>query len=100
LTTIHRSSRGIGLEIVTQLLSVPSNTIFATCRNPDTASALQLLKQKSDARLHIVKLDVDDEKSIKDAAGIVEKMLGERGVDYLLNNAGIVSQQHIRSTPS
>lgn len=69
-----------------------SNTVFATCRNPDNASALQSLKQKSVERLYIIKLDVGDEKSTKDAAEAVQGILGERGLDYLLNNAGIVSR--------
>jgi NAD(P)-dependent dehydrogenase (short-subunit alcohol dehydrogenase family) len=68
------------------------NTVFATCRNPDNASALQLLKQKSGDSLHIVKLDADDETSIKDAVKVVKGILGQRGLDYLLNNAGIVSR--------
>jgi len=83
------SSRGIGFETVKQLLAVSSNTVFATCRNPDTAPSLQSLNQKSGARLHIVKLDLDDEKSILDAFRVVKGILGEQGLDYLINNAAI-----------
>lgn len=81
------SSRGIGFEVVKQLASDPSKEIFATCRNPDSASTLKSLPGK----LHVLMLDVDDEASIRNAAEAVSAILGDRGLDYLINNAGIVS---------
>lgn len=82
-----RSSRGIGLEFVKQLTTDRSNTVFATCRCPDSSSALQSLKNAS-GNLHIVQLDVRDEGSISTAVCIVQAILGARGLDYLINNAG------------
>lgn len=89
------SSRGIGFEVVKQLASDPSREIFATCRNPETASALNSLSGK----LHVVKLDVDDEVSIRNAAETISAILGDRGLDYLINNAGIVSPFRLCALP-
>ena len=86
LFTDPSCSRGIGFEIVKQLASDPSNEVFATCRDPDSAFAL-----KSLAKLHVVKLDVNDEASIRWASEAVSRILGDKGLDYLINNAGIVS---------
>lgn len=70
-----------------QLVTNPSNIVFATCRCLDTASTLQSLKNESHA-LHILQLDVRDEASISIAVRIVQEILGDRGLDYLINNAG------------
>ena len=87
------SSRGIGLEIVKQLLADSSNLIFATCRNPDASSALQSLKQKGGGRMHTIQLDADDKQSVNTAARAVKRVLGTGGLDYLLINAGIVNSK-------
>lgn len=86
LLTCPSCSRGIGLEVVKQLASDPSREVFATCRDPDSASVL-----KSVPKLHVLKLDVDNEASIRNAAEVVSGILGDRGLDYLINNAAIVS---------
>ncbi len=87
---MHRTSRGIGLELTRQLLADPSNLIIATCRTPDRATALHALKDTAKDTLHIVALDVADEASIRASRKPVEEALGGRGLDYLYNNAAIV----------
>ncbi|KAH9852408.1 NAD-P-binding protein [Lenzites betulinus] len=84
------SSRGIGFEIVRQLLESPENLVVAACRTPDKATALQELKTGSPEKLHIIQIDVSDFDSIRAAAPELERILGETGLDYLVNNAGIV----------
>ncbi|OCH86259.1 NAD(P)-binding protein [Obba rivulosa] len=87
----HSSSRGIGFELVRQLLADPLNLVIAACRNPDGATALNALRESDTAKgeLHVVELDVSDEASIRGSAKAVEQILGEgRGLDYLVNNAG------------
>lgn len=91
LSPDHRTSQGIGLEIVKQLIAVSSHTVFAGCRNPDSAADLQALKTSAKGILHIVTLDVDSQESIQNAADATKALLGDRGVDYLINNAAIVS---------
>ena len=85
-----RTSRGIGLELTKQLLQSPSNVVLATCRSPSKADALQALTASSGGRLHVLPLDVDDAASITSAVQAAEKIVGDKGIDYLINNAGIV----------
>ena len=62
---ITGASRGLGLEVVRQLLRSPGNVqsqspavVIATCRNPDNAPELQELAKEEHNRLYIKKLDV------------------------------------------
>ena len=62
---ITGASRGLGLEVVRQLLKNPKGTlsqspsvVIATCRNPDNAPELQALAAEEHNRLYIKKLDV------------------------------------------
>ncbi|KAI0696967.1 NAD-P-binding protein [Cerioporus squamosus] len=87
---ITGANRGIGLEMVKQLLQSPSNTVVAACRNPAKAADLQQLAETAGGKLHVVALDVADKASIKQAAKEVAGIVGEKGIDYLINNAGIV----------
>ena len=88
------SSRGLGLKLVAHLLAHPSDTvgtIFATARS-DASIELKELVDGSAGRVQFVKLDVTDKVSIKEAAGQVKSLLGEnKGVDVLINNAGIMN---------
>ncbi|CAL1698719.1 unnamed protein product [Somion occarium] len=90
---ITGSNRGLGLEMVEQLLQSPTHTVIATCRNPDKATALQDLRTRFLGNLHIVKLEVTDQASIEECVKAVEIALGDRGLDYLLNNAAISEQR-------
>ena len=92
----RRSNRGIGLELVRQLLSSPSNVVIAACRSPTKAIELQKLSEDAKGRLHLVALEVSDKKSIGEAAQEVGGIVGDKGVDYLINNAGIVSYHRSR----
>lgn len=78
--------------MVTQLVGSPTNIVVATCRNPDKALTLQNLRSRNPGRLHILPLEVTDPESIDRCVKAVEVVLGDRGLDYLLNNAGVVSK--------
>jgi len=88
---ITGSNRGIGLELTTQLLALPSNTVIATCRTPEKATELHALKGSTSVKgsLHIVALDVSSETSIRESVKAVDKILDGRGLDYLYNNAAV-----------
>lgn len=59
-TVITGASRGLGLEFVKQLCKTSScQKIFASCRNPDSATELQKLADDH-AQVTIKKLDVDN----------------------------------------
>lgn len=86
---ITGTSRGIGFETARQLLQTPSNVVIATCRNPSAASDLQALSGDAKGKLHVLPLDTADMKSIEAVLKPVEDIVGEGGLDYLLNNAAI-----------
>ncbi|KAI0325669.1 NAD-P-binding protein [Cubamyces sp. BRFM 1775] len=82
-------SRGIGLGLTEQLLRDPANFIIASCRTPEKATALKALKDTAKGTLHIVKLDVDDLEGLKNSVNEVSQILGDKGLDYLVNNAAV-----------
>lgn len=87
-------SRGLGLGFVRTLAKDPNNVIIATCRNPASAHALNaIVKENQAGEVYVIRLDVEDENSIKEAAVEAGRILTAKGLglDYLLNNAGIVS---------
>uniref|UniRef100_UPI00398E4C99 C-signal-like isoform X1 n=1 Tax=Pristiophorus japonicus TaxID=55135 RepID=UPI00398E4C99 len=89
---ITGANRGIGLEIVKQLVSSksPPARIFATCRQPSAAQELQKLSAEHCA-VQVIELDVSDPASIKCAAEAVEATICTTGLNLLINNAGINS---------
>ena len=88
--SIGSTSRGIGLEMTKQLLKTPTNTVIAACRNPSKADALRTLADGAKGKLQIVALDVLDRESIRKCAEEVAGIVGDKGIDYLVNNAGVV----------
>ncbi|KAL8622965.1 hypothetical protein ACOMHN_027086 [Nucella lapillus] len=87
---ITGASRGLGLSLVQHILSLPSmpEHIFAACRDPSSAGALQSLAQKN-SHLKIVALDVADDSSIQTAYQKTASVLEDSGLNLLINNAGI-----------
>ncbi|KAL8198431.1 UNVERIFIED_CONTAM: hypothetical protein K2H54_010458 [Gekko kuhli] len=87
---ITGSSRGIGLGLVRGLLAAcPSpDFVIATCRYPEKAQELQQLCKKY-SNLKLLQLDVVSESSIKKVVREVEDIVGEKGLNCLVNNAGI-----------
>ncbi|KAI0628107.1 NAD-P-binding protein [Trametes polyzona] len=87
---ITGASRGIGLELIKQLLASPENVVVAACRTPERAKALHALKDNAKGTLHVIQLDVSDVGSIRAASAALERVVGTTGLDYLINNAGIM----------
>ncbi|OWF41595.1 uncharacterized protein LOC110462206 [Mizuhopecten yessoensis] len=84
------SNRGLGLEFVRQLASLPSSPscIIATCRKPDNAVALKKIATKNPS-IHILQLDVTDRENVGRVKEQVGLILQGRGLNLLLNNAGV-----------
>ncbi|KAI0730617.1 C-factor [Earliella scabrosa] len=82
-------SRGIGLELTKTLLQSPENFIIATARDPARATALHGLKETAKGTLRVIKLDVDDNDGIQSSYEEVASIVGDKGLDYLVNNAAI-----------
>ena len=75
------ANRGIGLEFAKQL-SQRGGTVYAACRDPDSADELKKLD------VTVVRLDVADPASVKQVAEGVEGT-----IDLLVNNAGVYGPQ-------
>ena len=86
---IQGASRGIGLELVRQLLETQAgHRVFASCRRPEEAGGLQDLQARHARRLVILAMDVTDESSISSAAARVSEEAGE--LSLLVNVAGVL----------
>ncbi|KAJ5171661.1 hypothetical protein N7492_004254 [Penicillium capsulatum] len=89
---ITGSSRGLGLALVSRLAALSPTevgTIFATARQ-DNSPQLDELVKASAGRVERVTLDVTSPDSIQQASREVERRLQGRGLDYLINNAGVM----------
>lgn len=84
------ASRGLGLAFVQRLSALPVSevsTVFATARSQ--SPELEELAKQFAGRVIVIKLEVTNETSIKQAATEVEDRLGGKGLDVLINNAGV-----------
>ncbi|KFA81115.1 hypothetical protein S40288_01007 [Stachybotrys chartarum IBT 40288] len=85
------ASRGLGLGFCTALAANGSkgvSKVFAAARTE--TDALKQLISKSAGLVELVLVDVTCEESVKKAAAQVEQSLSGRGLDVLINNAGIM----------
>jgi len=86
------ASRGIGLQIVKDLIERTKGTIIACCRDPVSAKNLELFKlslpQETSMRISIQKLDLEDQSSIEHLAESIKSSYNR--VDVLCNVAGIL----------
>ena len=86
---VQGANRGIGLELVHQLLRIkPEGRVFATCRRPADAAALQALASQQPERLRVLELDVQNESTIAAAAESVARVTRE--LQLILNVAGVL----------
>lgn len=90
---ITGANRGIGLELTKQMLDA-GNKVLASCRDPEAATELQLCRENFD-ELEILKLDTDDEDSVKACFELLEQQ--KQAIDLLFNNAGIIDWTDLTS---
>ncbi|GAB4478050.1 MAG: SDR family oxidoreductase [Anaerolineae bacterium] len=83
---ITGASRGIGLELTRQI-AARGDHVFATCRSPQTAEALQTLATHHPEHITVLALDVTDDAQIEAAYHAVSARTG--ALDVLINNAGV-----------
>lgn len=81
---ITGANRGVGLALV-HLLAKTAEHIYAGCRQPDSAEALQQLARSAD-NVSVIGLDVTDAESLTQASIAVEG-----GLDLLVCNAGVLN---------
>ncbi|CCH42854.1 3-oxoacyl-[acyl-carrier-protein] reductase [Wickerhamomyces ciferrii] len=86
---ISGATRGIGLQLATQLSQADSsNTVIATARNPITSTGLKELASKQ-KNVHIIKLDVSSEESINGIDEQIVPLASETGIDVYISNGAI-----------
>ncbi|OGE54077.1 hypothetical protein PENARI_c006G05265 [Penicillium arizonense] len=85
---ITGASRGLGFEFVRHLAQDPKNTVIGLVRNK--AAADVKAKEEGLDNVHMVEAQYTDLSSLKKAAEVV-KDITAGGLDYLINNAAIVS---------
>ncbi len=88
-TMITGANRGLGLEITRQLLEMGSQ-VWATCRQPDTATGLAELSSRFPRLLSVNSMDITDDGSIASAVDRVRR--DSPALDILINNAGILTR--------
>ena len=81
---ITGANRGIGLELTRQYLA-ENHKVFACCRSPHSAEALQSLHTDYPNSLSIHQLEVTSTQDIEQLATALNNI----PVDRLINNAGI-----------
>lgn len=86
-------NRGIGLSLVKQLLHLPTppQHIIATCRDAEKAETLKSISEKN-RNVHIVEIDLKHFNKYQDLVSKVESIVGDDGLNVLINNAGISSK--------
>jgi len=83
---ITGSSTGIGYATA-ETLARNGHTVYATMRDPQRCPQLQQLAEKNQLSIHILSLDVLDDRSVRNA---IDHVLSKEGhIDVLINNAGI-----------
>jgi len=88
---ITGASRGLGLAMAQGLLCKPASkvsVVFVTVRQ--ITAALEGLAQAYPQRLVILFADVTSEQSVQKAKLQVESTLNGQGLDFIINNAGIM----------
>jgi len=85
IAVVTGTSTGIGFETALALAREGYYT-YATMRDTTKSQKIKELGQKENLKINVLKLDVDDESSVKTA---IQKILDEKQrIDVLVNNAG------------
>lgn len=85
-------SRGLGLHLARVLASSPVSEVslvLAATRSETPTPNLQELLTTSGGRVRHVTIDIVSSTSIQAAVPVIQALLGEKGLDYLFNNAAV-----------
>ncbi|CAJ0587910.1 unnamed protein product, partial [Mesorhabditis spiculigera] len=95
---ITGANRGIGYGLVKEFLKHSEvEFVFAGVRKPESAKELLEIH---DSRLKIVKLDVTSDESIKAVEHQVASMVGDHGLNLLINNAAVLIPYWLNEEPN
>jgi NAD(P)-dependent dehydrogenase (short-subunit alcohol dehydrogenase family) len=84
---VSGANRGLGFEMTRQLLA-RGDRVVAACRHPGRALALTRLAGEHPGRIHILPLDLRDDRSIAELAREVGAL--DLDLDLVVNNAGVL----------
>ena len=98
LAVITGANSGVGYHAARHLARAGASVVLA-CRNQQKADAARatLLQQNPAAKIEVRLLDVADLDSVRRFAD--DFLAGNRALDLLINNAGVMSLPERRSTP-
>ena len=86
---VQGASRGLGLAFVKRLIGQSAaSKVIATCRDPNSALALQELVELHPQRVTLLRLDVTDGDSLEVVAEAVS--VSGKPIDLLINCAGVL----------
>ena len=89
---ITGASRGIGLELVSQLAQQPAeqvSVVFAAIRSTPSVQLRELV-ERFQGKVVLITVTITDRTSIDHAVLEVERHLAGKGLDVLINNAGVL----------
>jgi len=90
------TNRGVGLELVHQLADKCEH-VFAACRNPSEANALNEISQQH-TNVVVMQIDVTKEEDIAACVSSISQTVGETGLSCLINNAGQIHRGNLVET--
>jgi NAD(P)-dependent dehydrogenase (short-subunit alcohol dehydrogenase family) len=94
---ITGTSTGIGLATAVTLAR-GGHTVFATMRNPaGGAGEIRAIAEAEKLPITVLPMDVDDNASVR--AGVDQALAQGRGIDVLVNNAGIAVHGPVEELP-
>ncbi|CAI2353186.1 unnamed protein product [Caenorhabditis sp. 36 PRJEB53466] len=92
------ANRGIGLGLVQQFVKDKNiRHIIATAREVEKATELNAI---NDPRVHVLPLTVTSDESIDTLVSKVGEIVGDNGLNLLVNNAGIALKYNSHSKPN
>ncbi|KAF8771530.1 C-factor like protein [Argiope bruennichi] len=86
------ANRGIGLEFVKQLVKLPKppRFVFATYRNENSIQDLKDIQEKcKETQVVLIQMDISNCNDIEKAKKVIEEKVGDKGLNLLINNAGV-----------
>ena len=86
LAVVTGSNSGIGLATAVALARA-SHTVVAAMRNLERGAEIRKIAEEEKLAVHVAKLDVDDDASVREA--FTEVVARHGPIDVLVNNAGV-----------
>ncbi|KAH8807957.1 putative short chain dehydrogenase [Xylogone sp. PMI_703] len=84
-------SKGIGFEFLKQLSEDPKNIVIGLVRDQSTTEKKIATELGDRSNVHIFHADLTSYTSLKQATADTAKIVGERGIDYLIANGAFLS---------